>query len=367
MPKQATDERWMRLALNLARRGLGNVWPNPAVGCVIVKNDIVVGRGWTQSGGRPHAETVALEGAGKNAEQATAYVTLEPCSHHGKTPPCSEALIKSGVKRVVCALEDPDNRVSGRGFEMLLNAGIEVTINVLNDEALQLNQGYILNRTLGRPLVTMKIATTLDGRIATRSGESRWITGQEARKRVHLLRSEHDAVLIGAGTARVDNPMLDVRGMGDLQNPIRIVLDGGLSVPLTSRLAQSAKDIPLWICHRSDLDVSRKEAWNDIGAELIEISHNDLGELDLAEVMQTLGNRGVTRVLCEAGARLSAAMVKAELVDRLVHFQSGKIIGHDGIPVIGPLNLDNLRDAPKFKMVSTQVCGPDSYSEFTSI
>ena len=294
------------MALSLAQRGLGRVWPNPAVGCVIVKDGKLLGRGWTQKGGRPHAETEALAQAGKAAKGATAYVTLEPCAHHGKTPPCANALVEAGITRVVSALDDPDSRVAGQGYKILRDAGIDLTEDVLMDAASDLNQGFLLNRTIGRPMFTLKMANSIDGRIATASGESRWITGPEARRQVHMMRAQHDAVLIGAGTARADNPLLDVRDMGMAgDNPVRIILDGGLSLSLTSRLAQTAKDTPLWICHHAGLDKERLKIWEEIGATLIEVAHNDTGELDLTDMSTQLGKRGITRVLCEGGGRIA--------------------------------------------------------------
>ena len=359
MSDHAQDERWMRLALSLAQRGLGRVWPNPAVGCVIVKDGKLLGRGWTQSGGRPHAETEALAQAG-DAKGATAYVTLEPCAHHGETPPCASALVKAGIARVVSALDDPDSRVAGQGYKILRDAGVEVTEDVLVDAAADLNQGFLLNRTIGRPMFTLKMASSIDGRIATASGESRWITGPDARRHVHLMRAKHDAVLIGAGTARADDPLLDVRDMGlSNDNPVRIILDGGLSLSLTSRLAQTAKDVPLWICHRAGLDKARRKTWEEIGATLIEVAHSDTGERDLADMAIQLGERGLTRVLCEGGGHLASSMIAAELVDTLVTFTAGLAIGSEGGAVFGPLQIDALADAPQFDLVQSRTVGHD--------
>ncbi|TFG89253.1 MAG: bifunctional diaminohydroxyphosphoribosylaminopyrimidine deaminase/5-amino-6-(5-phosphoribosylamino)uracil reductase RibD, partial [Hyphomicrobiales bacterium] len=260
----------MRMALTLAARSLGRVAPNPAVGAVLVRDGRVLGRGATADGGRPHAEAVALEqarerfGAGA-LRAATAYVTLEPCAHHGHTPPCSDALIEAGIARLVCPLEDPDARVSGRGFAALATAGVVVETGLMAAEARRLNAGFLSCVERRRPHLTLKLATTLDGRIATRQGESRWITGSRARTWVHLMRAQADAVLIGAGTARADDPMLDVRGLGPrVVQPVRIVADGGLSLPLTGRLVASAGEIPVRVLHRPGAPAERRAALGDL-------------------------------------------------------------------------------------------------------
>ncbi|MXU65241.1 bifunctional diaminohydroxyphosphoribosylaminopyrimidine deaminase/5-amino-6-(5-phosphoribosylamino)uracil reductase RibD [Rhodobacteraceae bacterium KN286] len=350
----------MQAALALGQRGLGRVWPNPAVGCILVKEGRVVGRGWTQPGGRPHGEVMALTQAGDAAQGATAYVTLEPCAHTGKTPPCAQALIDARVARVVGALEDPDPRVSGRGFRMLEEAGITVTRNVCHDAALEAHAGFLMRTTLGRPLVTLKMALSADGRIATARGESRWITGPDARRRVHLLRATHDAVLIGAGTARADDPMLDIRDMGmDAQNPVRIVADGSLSLPLTGRLARSARQQPLWLCHRRSADRARARAFTDLGARTLIVAHGPEGELRVDDLLSQLGKAGITRLLCEGGGKLAATLLAAGLIDRLETHHAGLILGGDGLSGVAPLHLSALADAPRFDLESAEVAGPD--------
>ncbi|MCB2111260.1 MAG: bifunctional diaminohydroxyphosphoribosylaminopyrimidine deaminase/5-amino-6-(5-phosphoribosylamino)uracil reductase RibD, partial [Rhodobacteraceae bacterium] len=265
----------MSLALALGRRGLGRVWPNPAVGCVIVREGRIVGRGRTADGGRPHAETVALAEAGAAAEGATAYVSLEPCAHHGQTPPCAEALIAAGVARVVTALEDPDPRVAGRGHAMLRAAAIAVTTGVMEPEARAGQQGFLTRVRLGRPMLTLKLAASLDGRIATASGESRWITGPEARRRVHAMRATHDAVLVGAGTARADDPELTVRGLGPtpmpqpVPQPVRVVAARGLDLPRGGKLAKTIAEAPLWLLHGSGAPSAARADWQALGARLI--------------------------------------------------------------------------------------------------
>ncbi len=358
MPR--SDQRWMRLALSLARRGLGVVWPNPAVGCVIIRDGKLVGRGWTQPSGRPHGETMALAQAGNGARGATAYVTLEPCSHHGQTPPCADALITAGISRVVCALKDPDPRVSGRGYKRLRDAGIAVKTGVLENEAEALNLGFLLNRTIERPMLTLKLAMSLDGRIATDTGESRWITGEKARRNVHLLRANHDAVLIGRGTAAADNPMLDVRDLGlESHNPVRVIADGGLSLSPSSRLARSAREAPLWLCHRPGIERERRDMWHKIGAKLIDVKTTNTGELDIADMMQKLAQNGLTRVLCEGGGQLAASLLQAELVDRFIVYSAGLALGEKSRAGIGMLPFANLAEFPRFSLETITILDQD--------
>jgi diaminohydroxyphosphoribosylaminopyrimidine deaminase / 5-amino-6-(5-phosphoribosylamino)uracil reductase len=304
-----TDEAHMRHALALGARGLGQVWPNPAVGCIIVQGDRVVGRGWTQPGGRLHAETQALAMAGGQAEAATAYVSLEPCAHHGQTPPCTDALIRAGVARVVTALTDPDPRVSGQGHARLRAAGIAVTEGVLAETARDLNRGFIKRVTQGLPMVTLKLATSLDGRIATASGESRWITGPEARRAVHAMRLRHDAVMVGAGTARADDPDLSVRDLGAPSQPVRIVIDARLSHTPDSRLGHGARQSPVWLIHTVAAPDAARAAWGATGATLIEVPASS-PHVDLRAALQRLAALGLTRILrrrgrpcCRAGPR----------------------------------------------------------------
>jgi diaminohydroxyphosphoribosylaminopyrimidine deaminase/5-amino-6-(5-phosphoribosylamino)uracil reductase len=361
------DAGQMRAALGLARRGLGRVWPNPAVGCVIVAGGHVVGRGRTADGGRPHAETAALAMAGTAARGATAFVTLEPCAHTGKTPPCAEALIAAGVARVVSTIEDPDPRVAGAGFAALRSAGIEVVTGCLAAEAEALNAGFLRRVRTGRPRLTLKLAASLDGRIATASGESRWITGARARAEVHLMRARSDAVLVGAGTARSDDPRLDVRGLGlSDANPVRVVVSGGLTLPRGGALGTTARDIPLWLCHHSEAETDRRAAWGETGADLLEIPFQEDGQLDLAALMRTLGDRGLTRVLCEGGGRLSAALLEAGLVDEVVLYTAGIVLGDEGTPAVGTLRIQALADAPRLRLVETARIGDDTRSRWVT-
>ena len=361
----AVDARWMRMALALAGRSLGRVAPNPAVGAVLVREGHVLGRGTTGDGGRPHAEAVAIAQAreryGPEALRgATAYVTLEPCNHHGRTPPCADALIAAGVARVVSPMQDPDPRVSGRGFTTLAAAGIAVDCGVMERAARRLNAGFVSAIERRRPWVTLKLATTLDGRIATRAGESRWITGAAARARVHLMRTRADAVLVGAGTVRADDPMLDVRGLGArAAQPARVVADGGLSLSPDSRLARTAHASPVKLLHRADAPAGRREALGSLGVGMIEVAAREDGLLDMVDALRHLTETGVTRVLCEGGGRLAASLLGAGLVDEITLFTAGKAIGGDGLPGIGALGLARLADAPQFELESAEPVGED--------
>jgi len=338
------------------------------VGCVIAREGRILGRGWTQPGGRPHAEAMALAQAGSAARGATAYVTLEPCAHHGRTPPCADALVAAGIARLVSTMEDPDPRVSGRGFARLRAAGIAVETGLMQSEAARCNRGFLTRIRRGRPMVTLKLATTLDGRIATASGESRWISGPQARRYAHLLRVRHDGILIGAGTARSDDPSLDVRGLGLAEaSPVRILADGGLSLEDGSRLVQSARRVPLWIAHRQDADPARAARLRAAGAVLMPLPHDADGKLDLRALMQTLAERGLTRLLCEGGGRLAASLLGAGLVDRLCVVGAGLVIGADGIPAVGALGLDALAEAPRFRLLNTRRIGADVLSEWETV
>jgi diaminohydroxyphosphoribosylaminopyrimidine deaminase / 5-amino-6-(5-phosphoribosylamino)uracil reductase len=353
------DARFMRLALSLGARGLGRVWPNPGVGCVIVAGGRVLGRGWTQPGGRPHAETVALAQAGAAARGATAYVSLEPCNHHGLTPPCSHALVAAGIARVVVAMGDPDPRVAGRGLETLRKAGLEVVTGICADEAAALHRGFLTRIGQGRPMLTLKLASSVDGRIATATGESQWITGPEARRQVHAMRARHDAVLVGAGTARADDPSLTVRGLGIPHQPVRVILSRRLDLPMDSALMRSAAQVPVWLCHGPDAPEAARKAWDSAGARRIEVPAGPGGQLDLGQVMAGLGAAGLTRVFCEGGGTLAAGLLSADLVDELVVMQAGMVLGAEGTPAVGAMGIAALAEAPRFRLRETRDIGGD--------
>lgn len=314
-----TDTSFMRMALNLARRGLGFVAPNPAVGCVLVKDEVVIARGWTAPGGRPHAEVVALAHAGMMARGASAYVSLEPCSHHGQTGPCAQALIDAGVRRVVVACTDPDPRVSGRGLQMLRDAGLEVVEGVLQEEALTLNAGFILRVTQGRPFVTLKCAVSADGKIAVAPGERTQISGPLATRFMHLQRSLHDAILIGSETYLTDHPRLTTRVQGLVHDPLRIVLDRSGRVGETD------------------------------GLEV-------LGDQDIASVLGYLAERGVTRLLVEGGARIHEAFLESGCVDAFQLCKSPVVLGRKGVDGVKEARLT---DEFGLKLQKTRVLGED--------
>lgn len=365
------DIAHMDAALGLAARGLGNAWPNPAVGCVLVRNDVrddvgaggrVVGRGWTQPGGRPHAETQALARAAEAARGATAYVTLEPCSHHGRTPPCSDALIGAGIARCVVACTDTNPQVAGQGIEKLRAAGIAVTTGVREAEARHLNAGFFKVMEEGRPLVTLKIATTLDGHIATRSGESKWITGPQARARTHLERARHDAVLVGSGTVAADDPDLTCRLPGvDPRPVVRVVLASDLFLDPGRALIRTARQAPTWVyCRqRRSADSPAIEAFQAHGVEVIATDGDPDAGLDVTAVVRDLARRGITRLMVEGGSRVAAAFLAAGLVDRVLWFRAAKVIGADGLAAVAELGLDRLADCPDFARLAVEPVGSD--------
>jgi diaminohydroxyphosphoribosylaminopyrimidine deaminase / 5-amino-6-(5-phosphoribosylamino)uracil reductase len=359
------DLESMRAALALARRGLGTVWPNPAVGCVIAKNGRVVGRGWTQPGGRPHGETEALRRAGGAARGAAAYVSLEPCCHWGRTPPCVDALVGAGVQRVVVAREDPDPRVAGEGLRRLRDAGLAVETGLCAEEAAEVNAGFLSRLRVGRPLVTLKLGTSLDGRIATASGESQWITGPPARERAHAMRASHDAIMVGTGTVLADDPQLTCRlpGLGH-RSPVRVVIDRHLRVPPTAKIIAEAQHVPTWLLTLTSTDPARRESFLAAGATLIEIDPDPDGHIDLALALGALGRRGITRLLVEGGAQLAAALLRARLVDRLAWVHAPMLIGGDGVPAIADFGLKALAHAPGFERVSMEAVGEDVLTIF---
>lgn len=349
----------MAAALAIGRRGLGSTWPNPSVGCVIVRDGRVVGRGGTAPGGRPHAETVALARAGAAARGATAYVSLEPCAHHGQTPPCADALIAAGVAHVVVAGTDPDPRVAGAGLARLRAEGVHVVEGVLQAEAEAVQAGFLTRLRLGRPLVTLKLATTLNGRLATATGESQWITGPAARRAGHALRGRHDAVLVGVGTVQADDPALTCRIPGYRAAPdLRLVLDSRLRTSLLNRVVQDARTTPTWILHRDDAEPNRVAAMRDAGVRTIAVPAGPLG-VDPGAALAALGAAGLTRILVEGGAQVAGTLMRAGLVDRLAWFHAPSVMGGDGWSAVQAFGVTGLAAMPGFRRTGMETLGPD--------
>jgi diaminohydroxyphosphoribosylaminopyrimidine deaminase/5-amino-6-(5-phosphoribosylamino)uracil reductase len=354
---------WMTGALALARRGMGQTWPNPTVGCVLVKDGVVLARGRTAAGGRPHAETVALEAAralGVEVRGATAWVTLEPCAHHGRTPPCAEALVSAGIARCVVATADPDPRVSGGGLVMLRQAGVEVLEGVGKAEADEINAGFFCRVHSGRPMVTLKLATSLDGRIATAVGDSKWITGEVARARGHLLRASHDAVLVGIGTAIADDPELTCRLPGlAARSPVRVVADSEARLSVTAAVVRTARSVPTWLICAENSPAERTTVLEAAGVGVHRLPRGVDGRVDPVAMLQALGARGLTRVLVEGGGMLAAALLAAGLVDRLAVFRAGVVIGGDGVPSVAACGIERLAEAHRFSRLSLGETGED--------
>jgi diaminohydroxyphosphoribosylaminopyrimidine deaminase/5-amino-6-(5-phosphoribosylamino)uracil reductase len=363
MKLREDDIGHMRHALRLATRALGHVAPNPAVGCVIVSGDgRIIGRGQTQAGGRPHAETVALSQAGSLARGATAYVTLEPCAHHGLTPPCTDALVAAGLARVVGAAVDPDARVSGSGFARLQSAGIIVTRGVLAAEARALNLGFFRRVADGRPMVALKIAQSADGYVADAKGNSRWITSEDARRHGHLLRARHDAILVGIGTVLADDPELTCRLPGlEHCSPLRIVLDSHLRTPVTSKLVLTARD------HQTIIFTVAKiggEALAAQGVSIERVKADEAGRPDIAAVLQVLGRSGLTRLLVEGGPAVHASFLGRGLVDMIHIYRAPPLIGAGGLPAIVTANPAELSTAARLKLLERLAFGPDILESF---
>ena len=349
----------MALALILGRRGLGRTWPNPAVGAVIVKDGLIVGRGWTKVGGRPHAEVEAIRRAGTAARGATLYVTLEPCSHHGKSPPCANAVIAACIARVVSALEDPNLEVAGAGHARLRAAGIAVDVGIAAEAARRDHAGQICRMRDGRPHVTLKLAVSADGKVGAADRRPVAITGETTRERVHLLRAQSDAVMTGIGTALADDPILTCRlpGMAD-RSPVTIVLDGKARLPSRARLVASAREVPLWVVTGPEPPADATEALEAAGATVLSLPR--AGErLDLAEVLRLLSERGISRLMVEAGPILAAALLDADLVDQVALFRSDKVVGADGLDALEGLPLAALTQSPRFVRIGSEAVGED--------
>jgi len=356
----------MSLALALGRRGLGNTWPNPAVGAVIVRDEaggrVIVGRGWTAPGGRPHAEIEALGRAGEAARGATMYVTLEPCSHHGKSPPCADAIIGAGIARVVSALEDPNPEVAGAGHARLREAGIAVEVGLGAEDARRAHAGHLRRIRDHRPHVTLKMALSADRKIAAAGRRSTTITGAAARARVHRMRAMNDAILVGIGTVLADDPQLTCRlpGMEKL-SPVRVVLDTQLRMRSGSVLAKSARATPVWVVSAPDAAPVTAGALAKQGVEVLAASGR-AGRLDLAAVLAVLAERGITRLMVEGGATVAASFVADDLVDEAALFRSPTVVGPDGIDALEGMRLDAL--TARMRSTGREAVGEDSVEFF---
>jgi diaminohydroxyphosphoribosylaminopyrimidine deaminase/5-amino-6-(5-phosphoribosylamino)uracil reductase len=362
---KAADWRFMQLALALGRRGWGRSFPNPAVGAVVVKDGVIVGRGWTQPGGRPHAEPVALAQAGEAARGATLYVTLESCSHVGKSPPCTDAVIAAGIARVVSAIEDPNPEVAGQGHAKLRNAGIAVDIGLGATEAARDHAGHFRRIRDKRPHVILKLAVSTDDRIAAAGHKPLAISGEVAKARVHLLRAQCDAILVGIGTVLSDDPLLTCRLPGmEARSPVRVVLDRSLRIPAASRLVHSARSTPLWVMTSSLAEAPAAARLGSAGAQVIRLASMPPVGLDLMEALRALAERGITRLLVEGGARVASSFVAANLVDEFWLLRGADAIGADGIAALDALPLAAITQSPAFRVRASESLGSDTLTVY---
>jgi diaminohydroxyphosphoribosylaminopyrimidine deaminase/5-amino-6-(5-phosphoribosylamino)uracil reductase len=359
---KVADQRFMALALTLGRRGQGRTWPNPAVGAVVVKDGVIVGRGWTQPGGRPHAEPEALTRAGEGARGATLYVTLEPCSHIGKSPPCADAIIAAGITRVVSAIEDPNPEVAGQGHAKLRAAGITVDIGLGAAEAAHDHAGHFRRIRDKRPHVILKLAVSSDDKIGAAGRQPVAITGEAAKARVHLLRAQCDAILVGIGTLLADDPVLTCRLPGmEARSPVRVVLDRALRIPGTSRLVQSARETPLWVMTSNLSEAPAAMKLGAAGAQVIRVAATSTPPgLDLAAVLHVLAEKGVTRLLVEGGARVASSFVAAGLVDEVWLLRGPEAVGADGVAALDALPLTSITQSPTFKQRASESLQKDT-------
>jgi diaminohydroxyphosphoribosylaminopyrimidine deaminase/5-amino-6-(5-phosphoribosylamino)uracil reductase len=359
---KAADQRFMQLALTLGRRGQGRTWPNPAVGAVVVKDGVIVGRGWTQPGGRPHAEPEALGRAGEAARGATIYVTLEPCSHLGKSPPCADALIAAGVARVVSAIEDPNPEVAGQGHRRLRAAGITVDVGLGAAEAARDHAGHFRRVQDKRPHVILKLAVSADDKIAAAGHKPVAISGEAARARVHLLRAQCDAILVGVGTVLADDPLLTCRLPGmEARSPVRVVLDRSLRMPGTSKLVHSARETPLWVMTSSLAEAPAATKLGAAGAQVIRVATTTMptSGLDLSAVLRALAEKGITRLLVEGGARVASSFVSSGLVDEVWLLRGPDPIGANGVAALDALPLSLITQSPAFTQRASEALQKD--------
>jgi diaminohydroxyphosphoribosylaminopyrimidine deaminase/5-amino-6-(5-phosphoribosylamino)uracil reductase len=358
----ADDARYMALAFTLGRRGLGKAWPNPTVGAVIVKDGVIVGRGWTQAGGRPHAEVEALRRAKKAAQGATMYVTLEPCSHQGKTPPCADAIIKAGVARVVSALEDPNPEVAGKGHEKLRAKGIAVDMGLGSDEASRVHAGHIMRVKNGRPFVTLKLAVSADGKAGLAGRKPFAITGEVAQTRVFQMRAANDAIMVGIGTVLSDNPQLTCRLPGLFErSPVRVVLDATLKLPLSTSVVATVRETPTWVFTSKKPSAIAEEILQQKGCKVFRVGDVE-GRLDLDEVLKVLSEQGITRLMVEGGPKIAGALAATGLVDELALLRGEKAIGADGIDPLEDMPLNGFTGQMHAR--GSEKLGPDTLEHY---
>jgi diaminohydroxyphosphoribosylaminopyrimidine deaminase/5-amino-6-(5-phosphoribosylamino)uracil reductase len=367
---KAADQRFMQLALALGRRGQGRTWPNPAVGAVVVQDGVIVGRGWTQPGGRPHAEPVALSRAGEAARGATLYVTLEPCSHVGKSPPCADAIIAAGISRVVSAIEDPNPEVAGQGHARLRAAGITVDIGLGALEAAHDHAGHFRRIRDRRPHVILKLAVSADDRIGAAGRKPIAISGEVAKARMHLLRAQCDAILVGIGTVLADDPLLTCRLPGmEGRSPVRVVLDCALRISGTSRLVHSARATPLWLMTSNLSEAPAAMKLGAAGAQVIRVPTTSAPPpgLDLAGVLHALAEKGITRLLVEGGARVASSFVAADLIDEAWLLRGPDAVGTDGVAALDALPLSAITGSPAFRQRASEKLQNDTLTVYERI
>jgi diaminohydroxyphosphoribosylaminopyrimidine deaminase / 5-amino-6-(5-phosphoribosylamino)uracil reductase len=349
-----SDEKYISFAINLARKNIGLTSSNPCVGSVLVKNNTIISTGITAAGGTPHSETIAIKKAGKNTQGATLYVTLEPCSHFGKMPPCTDLIIQSGISRVVIATIDPDLRVNGSGISQLKAAGIEVVVGVLEEKAIESNQGFFNNKSLERPFITLKLATSQDGKIATKDTKIKWISNEKSRQYAHYLRAKNDAILVGANTIRQDNPMLDCRLSGlEKYSPKRIILSSILDINLNSQIIQTAQSIPTYIATNN----SNTKKFSDLGIRIINFEN-------LNDLVKKLSQIGINNLLIEGGSVVATEFIKADLVDKLLWIKAPQAIGEHGINALQDLDISRIDQNFNFKITKTRMIQEDLLTEF---
>jgi diaminohydroxyphosphoribosylaminopyrimidine deaminase/5-amino-6-(5-phosphoribosylamino)uracil reductase len=358
LSRNPDDKRFMLRALKLAARGAGTTHPNPMVGAVIVKDRKIIGEGWHQKPGEPHAEILAIRNAGERSRGAHLYVNLEPCGHFGRTPPCVHSIAEAGIIRVVAACSDPNPEVDGKGFEILREAGIKVTVGLLEERAKELNRAFFHFVKSGFPYVTLKLASTLDGRIATHSGESKWITGETSRRSVHRLRAQADAVLVGVGTVLKDDPQLTVRGTGSVNQPERIILDPLLGTPLEARLVRNADDGRTLIVVGKDVSENRMKPFTEKGVRFIKLTI-EKGRFSWAQLSSGLVTQGVIHIMVEGGGKTAAWFIKQKCVQRFEIYLAPILLGEEGVPSMGSLDVRSLIEAPSFSISRSRRLGKD--------